>query len=156
MRLANVSILENDLFHIIKKYMYDQDTLFIVDPIYLDTNVYTQRTIRTATKHGANFGWKEHQQLAKVLQKISGDFIYFCRITATRHRNQQGNLTDDTETLARADIEMRGRIDDLYWGHGFYFFDVSLDVGVERIITSFPFEGATPYEESESEVFENE
>lgn len=151
-RLQGVHISNMDIFDVIHKHRRETDTLFIVDPIYLDTNVYKGRTLGTETEHGKEFGWKEHQRLAKELRYIKGDFIYFCRITASRRKNQQNKLIDTPEALHHKDIEMLGRIDDLYWGYGFYYMDVPLDDGtIERIITSFNFEGATPYG-SESKV----
>ena len=142
------------IFDILKKYKQKKDTLFIVDPIYRDANVYTQRRILPNTEHGKDFGWKEHQHLAKELRSIKGDFIYFCRTTATRHKNIEGILLDTQENIRRKDVEMLGRIDDLYWGYGFYYKDVPLDnCTIERIITSFDFDGSTPYGRSnESEV----
>lgn len=153
-RLQNAHISNIDIFDIIKKHKKDTNTLFIVDPIYLDTNVYTDRTIVTKTEHGKDFGWNEHKRLAKMLRSIKGDFIYFCRTTATRHKNKKHELLETPEAIRRKDIEMHGRIDDLYWGYGFYYIDVPLDNGtIERIITSFEFEGSTPYSKpTESEV----
>ena len=145
-RLKHVKITNNDIFSVIKKHKKEKNTLFIVDPIYLDTNVYKSRTLGTKTEHGVEFGWNEHQRLAKELRSIKGDFIYFCRITATRHKNLKNKLVDSPESIRERDIEMKGRIDDLYWNHGFHYIDVPLDNGtVERIITSFPFKGSTPY-----------
>lgn len=43
---------------------------------------------------------------------------------------------------------MKGCIDDLYWGYGYYYIDVLYDKEdntTERIITSFYFSGAQPY-----------
>ena len=43
---------------------------------------------------------------------------------------------------------MKGCIDDLYWGYGYYYIDVLSDEEdntTERIITSFDFSGAQPY-----------
>lgn len=153
-RLAGVDISNMDIFEVLRKHKKDTGSLFIVDPIYLDTNVYKNRTLGTETEHGKEFGWMEHQRLAKELRSIKGDFIYFCRITASRRKNQQNELIDSPETIQRKDIEMLGRIDDLYWGYGFYYLDVPLDDGtIERIITSFDFKGSTPYgSEAESEV----
>ena len=143
-RLKNVSIYNVDIFDIIKKHKKDSNALFIVDPIYLDTNVYKNRTIVTNTKHGKHFGFEEHKRLAKMLRSIKGDFIYFCRITATRYKKNEPLET--SEVISRKDTEMLGRIDDLYWGYGFYYIDVPLNNGtIERIITSFDFNGATPY-----------
>lgn len=153
-RLEGVHITNMDIFDVLRKHKRETNTLFIVDPIYLDTNVYKNRTLGTETEHGKEFGWMEHQRLAKELRSIKGDFIYFCRITASRRKNQQNELIDSPETIQRKDIEMLGRIDDLYWGYGFYYVDVPLNDGtIERIITSFDFEGSTPYgSEVESEV----
>lgn len=145
-RLKNVHITNGDIFDVINRYKRKSNALFIVDPIYLDANVYKNRTIATNTKHGKEFGWNEHQRLARELRSIKGDFVYFCRITASRYKNYQNKLLDSPETLHLKDIEMLGRIDDLYWGYGFFYIDVPLDNGtIERIITSFDFKGATPY-----------
>lgn len=150
-RLQNTEILEMDLFKVINKYRKLPHTLFIVDPPYLDTNVYKGRHVRTKTEHGLEFGWKEHQKLAKLLrlikEKDGNDFIYFCRTTATRKKNQMNQIIITEKALQANDRHMQGMVDDLYYGHGFYYLDVELDNGtIERIITSFPFEGATLYE----------
>lgn len=91
-RLNNVKITEKDIFDIIKKYKNKNNILFIVDPIYLDTNVYTKR--QTQTEHGKEFGFAEHKRLAKELRSIKGDFIYFCRITTTRRKNKKHELIE--------------------------------------------------------------
>lgn len=151
-RLQNVDITIMDILDVLREHKRETDALFIVDPIYLDTNVYKNRTLNKETEHDKEFGWDKHLRLAKELRSIKGDFIYFCRITASRHKNRQNELIDTPETLHLKDIEMQGRIDDLYWGYGFYYIDVPLDNGtIERIITSFEFEGSTLYG-TESEV----
>lgn len=145
-RLQDVHISNADIFDVLRKHKRETDALFIVDPIYLDANVYKNRTLGTETDYGKEFGWKEHQRLAQELRSIKGNFIYFCRITASRRKNQQNELIDPPETLHRKDVEMLGRIDDLYWGYDFHYLDVPLDDGtIERIITSFSFDGSTPY-----------
>lgn len=157
-RLQHTKICEMDIFKIIEKYRKQSDVLFIVDPPYLDTNVYKGRCVRSETSHGTEFGWQEHKKLARLLQLVKknngNDFIYFCRITATRKRNRENQCVMTDAEIASADRYMHGRIDELYWGHGFYYLDVELDNGtIERIITSFPFEGSTLYgKESELEV----
>lgn len=49
--------------------------------------------------------------------------------------------------LDTGDRHLRGKIDDLYWGYGFYYIDIPYDKDgtIERIITSFEFDGAIPY-----------
>ena len=56
------------------------------------------------------------------------------------------------------DRHMLGRIDDLYWGYGFYYIDVpySNDGTIEHVITSFDFDGAKPYGSSVSHPAETE
>lgn len=145
-RMHDVHITNDNLFEVLEKHKNETHALFIVDPIYLDTNVYKSRTLDKEKEHDKEFGWDKHLRLAKELRSIKGDFIYFCRITASRHKNRQNKLIDTPETLHLKDIEMQGRIDDLYWGYGFYYIDVPLDNGtIERIITSFEFEGSTLY-----------
>lgn len=149
-RLQTTVILETDLFKVINKYRKSSNTLFIIDPPYLDANVYKDRLVRNETEHGKEFGWREHLKLAKLLQLISekdgNDFIYFCRITATRKKNKKNQIIISEEELEANDRHMNGMVDDLYYGHDFYYIDVGLNQGViERIITSFPFEGATLY-----------
>ena len=145
-RLQNVKITNMDIFDVLHKHKREPNVLFIVDPIYLDANVYRSRTLGTVTEHGKEFRWEEHQRLAEVLRSIKGDFIYFCRITASRHKIQCNELLDAFETLRRRDIEMHGRIDDLYCDYHLYYMDIPLDNGtIERIITSFDFDGSTPY-----------
>lgn len=153
-RLKTVTITEKDIFDVIKKYRKEGSALFFVDPIYLDANVYQSRVIRTTTSHGTGFGWQEHERLAKELGKIKGNFIYFCRTTVSRRKDKHGNLIDTSDTLRNADIELHGKIDDLYWGRGFYYLDVPMDNGtIERIITNFLFDGSTYYgERNEREV----
>lgn len=149
-RLQNTKIVEADLFKVINKYRALSNALFIVDPPYLDTNVYRGRTVRNETENGKEFGWSEHQKLAKLLSQLKtkngNDFIYFCRITATRKKNKVNHIVSTTKELRSNDQHIKGMVDDLYYGHGFYYLDVELDNGtLERIITSFPFEGATLY-----------
>ncbi len=146
-QLANTEICEMDLFKILERYRKDQNVLFIVDPPYLDTNHYTGRTVCTEEAHGKKFDLKEHKKLAKLLrlakENNGNDFIYFCRITATRRKNKFNQIVSTEKELRKNDNHMRGCIEDLYYGHGFYYKDVELDNGtIERIITSFPFEGA--------------
>jgi len=152
--LKDTKICENDIFKIIGKYKKSDNTLFIVDPTYLDANVYKNRSIRSEATHGKEFGLKEHKKLAKMLyqeNKQGNDFIYFCRTTAKREKyKENGCLKLSTDKLIQNDRHMKGMIDDLYYGHGFYYMDVPLDgETIERIITSFNFEGANLYREGE-------
>lgn len=125
-----------DLIQIIKKNRWKKDVLFVIDPPYLDTDLYN--TV------GKKFGEAEHKNLANLLYLVKknngNDFIYFCRITASKKDQSKSNA-------AEFNIHMKGRIDDLYYDHRFYYVDVELDdTTTERIITSFPFEGATSYD----------
>lgn len=149
-KLQNTVILEQDLFKVIRRYRKEHNAIFIVDPPYLDANVYKGRLVRNKEEHGREFGLKEHQRLAKLLRTIkyedNNDFIYFCRITTTRKKNRENQIVSTAEELHVGDVHMNGMIDDLYWGFGFYYIDVALDNGTtERIITSFPFEGSITY-----------
>lgn len=125
-----------DIFRIIEKYRKQTDVLFIIDPPYLDADLYNSKE--------NEFGQKEHECLAKLLRMVKqnnkNDFIYFCRITAP-HKYQ------NKENSEEYNIDMKGCIDDLYYGQGFYYIDVPYDKDgtIERIITSFDFDGAVPY-----------
>ncbi len=153
-----------DLLKLIGKYRRQKNVLFIVDPPYLDTDYYNNKAKSgdaksddsipgttksdttksdTAESDTAKFGEAEHAKLARLLRLVKqnnrNDFIYFCRITAAKGDQKKPNGEE-------WDRHMKGRIDDLYHGHGFFFVDVDLDdVTTERIITSFPFDGATLY-----------
>lgn len=153
-RLRSVSIQEGDLFRQIQKHRNEAHTLLFVDPPYLDTNCYKGRKISKKTEKEDNFDILEHIQLAKALNSIKGYFMYFCRITATRSSNKNGELTLSQEELAERDTILKTKIDDMYCKKGNYFLDVELnkDKGTERIITNFPFAGATPYFEEEGGV----
>jgi len=134
--LGQVTKLCNaDIFKIIEKYRKQSRVLFIVDPPYLDADLYNPQK--------SEFGEEEHTRLAKLLRLVKqnngNDFIYFCRITAPKRYQNRPN----TEAYNH---HMRGYIDDLYYGHGFYYIDVKLDdTTTERIITTFNFNGATRY-----------
>ena len=148
-----------DLLKIIEKYRRQKNVLFIVDPPYLDTDYYNNKAksddavsdntepddaVSDNTEpDDAKFGDAEHEELAHLLylaKKNNGnDFIYFCRITAAKRDQKKPNAEE-------WDRHMKGRIDDMYHGHGFYYMDVDLDdATTERIITSFDFEDAKPY-----------
>lgn len=123
-----------DIFKIIEKYRKQTDVLFIIDPPYLDADVYNSKDNK--------FGRKEHERLAKLLRLVKNnknDFIYFCRITAPHKYQKKGNSEE-------YNIDIKGCIDDMYYGYGFYYVDVELNsTTTERIITSFKFDGAVPY-----------
>ena len=124
-----------DIFKVIEKYRRQKNVLFIVDPPYLDADLYNLKK--------SGFGEEKHERLAKLLRLVKqnngNDFIYFCRITAPKRYQ----TLDNSEAH---NCHMRGCIDDLYYGHGFFYVDVKLDdTTTERIITSFPFEGAKSY-----------
>ncbi len=131
----DTTIFNLDIFEIIKRYRKQMDVLFIIDPPYLNADVYNSKK--------NEFGQKEHDHLANLLRLVKqnnkNDFIYFCRITAP-HKYQ------NEENFEEYNIDMKGCIDDLYYGHGFYYVDVILNpTTTERIITSFKFDGATLY-----------
>lgn len=135
-RLQNTQIHKRDIFYTLSgKNLPDGRTLLIVDPPYIKTKAYSQNLSRS-----------KHRKLATRLQNLcrkgTFDLVYFCRITA-------GHDKADPAQQAKKelnDVIMKGLVDDLYYNHDLFFIDVPLDNGViERIITSFPFEGATPY-----------
>ena len=151
-RLKKTKILEMDIFKVLDKYMRDDNVLFIVDPpYYLCDDAYKNRRVLKEDKnHGKRFGLKEHQRLAKMLRKTHAcyrnDFIFFCRLTATRKKNRKNQIISTVNEILERDRHIEGTIDDLYRGYGFYYIDVSLDEGtIERIITTFTFDGATEY-----------
>lgn len=163
-RLKNTEIYGVHAFDIIKKHRKDKGTVFIADPPYLDTNVY-EETIKIDKKYSDDekeFGYAEHLMLAKMLrethQRYGNDFIYFCRITVTRVKDQKTKEITNVDELETGDRHMQGRIDDLYWGYGFYYIDVpySSDGTIERIITSFEFDGAMPYGGGQEQTVEEE
>lgn len=150
LRLQNALICETDIFKIISKHRKELNAIFIIDPNYLNANAYQERMIRNPEKYGKAFGLAEHTKLAQLLRRIKeadhNDFIYFCRITATRKKDKNNQAVSTPEELKLADRDLHETINDLYYGFGFYFCDIELDNGTtERIITSFPFQGATPY-----------
>lgn len=149
-KLKDTVIDEKNIFKIINKYRKNPNTLFIVDPNYLNANAYLDRIIKKPEEYGAAFGLNEHKKLAKLLcstkKNWGNDFIYFCRITATLKKDKQNNLVSDTKELEILDRDLKETINDLYYNHGLYYLDVKLDNGIiERIITSFPFEDAISY-----------
>lgn len=147
--LDGVSLHEMDIFKILKKYKPSTDTLFIVDPPYLMCSGYENSNFKTATKEEKKFGLQEHIKLAKELQTAvnnGNDFIYFCRITATRKKDKLNQIILSPAEIKKADNTMKFYIDQLYKGHNFYYTDVKLDNEIiERIITSFPFENGKQY-----------
>ena len=151
-RLQDVEILDEDIFDVLKKHRKTDKCVFIIDPPYLDTSGYEKRIVRNEPSYGKTFGLEQHRNLATILrnikQKEGNDFIYFCRVTATRHKDQKTKQCKNTPTeLAKLDRELQREIGRLYFGRGFYYIDVntSPDGTTERIITSFNFDGATPY-----------
>lgn len=151
-RLQNVGILDMDIFNILRKYRKTDKTVFIVDPPYLDTSGYEKRIVRNEPSYGKTFGLEQHRKLATILrnikQKDGNDFIFFCRVTSTRHKDQKTKQCKNTQQeLAKADRDLQRKIGKLYFGRGFYYIDVntSPDGTTERIITSFPFDGAIEY-----------
>ncbi len=149
-KLKDTVIHEKDIFKVINKYRKNPNTLFIVDPNYLNANAYLDRIIKKPEEYGAAFGLNEHKKLAKLLcstkKNFGNDFIYFCRITATRKKDKKNKVISDPKELEILDRDLKETINDLYYNHGLYYLDVELDNGtIERIITSFPFKDATPY-----------
>ena len=152
LRLQNVEIHDKDIFDVLKKFRKTAKTLFIIDPPYLGTSGYEKRIVRNEPSYGKTFGLEQHRKLATILrnikQKEGNDFIYFCRVTVTRHKDKDTNEYKNTpEELAKMDRNLQREIGRLYFGRGFYYMDVntSSDGTTERIITSFYFDGATPY-----------
>ncbi len=156
-RLQNTTIYSRPALNVIKKYQKEEDTIFIVDPPYLDKDHYKDY-IQTdpAYEDRKAFTFDDHVQLAEMLRtahtQYGTDFIYFCRTTITRIKNRSTKKITNTDKLDSGDRHMQGRIDDFFWGYGFYYVDVpySKDGTIERIITSFDFEGAKPYGEGVS------
>lgn len=135
-RLQNTQIHKRDIFYTLSgKNLPDGRTLLLVDPPYLGTKAYSQ-----------NLSHSKHRKLATRLQNLCRkgtlDLVYFCRVT-------DGH--DKTEAAQQAkkelnDVIMKGLVDNLYFDHGLFFIDIPLDHGIiERIITSFHFDGALPY-----------
>lgn len=151
LRLQNVEIHDKDIFDILKKFHKTDNTVFIIDPPYLGTSGYEKRIVRNAPSYGMTFGLNQHQKLARSLRKIKqggNDFIYFCRVTATRHKDKdKKQCKNSSKELAKMDRALQREIGRLYFGFGFYYTDVNTqsDGTIERIITSFNFEGATEY-----------
>ena len=151
-KLKDTVIHEKDIFKVINKYRKNPNTLFIVDPNYLDANAYLDRIIKKPENYGATFGLDKHKKLAKLLCSIKknygNDFIYFCRITVTRKKDKKNKVISDPEELKILDRDLKEKINDLFYKfkQHLYYFDVELDNGtIERIITSFHFKDATPY-----------
>lgn len=151
-RLQKTEILDLDILQVLGIYKNNRNTLFIVDPPYLDTKGYETRMMRKVPKYGKSFGIEEHRKLAARLLRIKenegNDFIYFCRVTATRHVTTKGKERKNTpEEIAQMDQWLERKIDRMYWGKGLFYIDIQThsDGTTERIITSFNFQGATPY-----------
>lgn len=151
-RLEKTVICGMDILALVRKHKKDRNTIFIIDPPYLDTDIYADKLVTDNPTGKTVFGDNEHKELAKLLRETchmyGNDFIYFCRITSTRRKDSHGKPTISVEELAENDRHLLGRIDDMFWGYGFYYMDVLFnekDGTIERIITSFPFEGAKLY-----------
>lgn len=147
-----VKIGDEDIFVTLKKYRKMSNTLFIVDPPYLDTPGYEDRVVTEEPAYGMGFSLKQHQDLARLLrnikQKNGNDFMYFCRITVNRAVDQTTKEPKKSKKeLEQEDKRLKRKIDRLYPGYDLYYLDVQTlsDGTIERIITTFPFEGATPY-----------
>jgi len=106
-------LCNDDIFKVIEKYRKKENTLFIVDPPYLDADLYNDKK--------NEFGEEKHKHLANLLRLVKknngNDFIYFCRITAPKKYQSK----PDAEAYNR---HMKGCIEDLYWGRGFYYIDI--------------------------------
>lgn len=151
-KLQGIEILDLDIFALLQKNAKSRNTLFVIDPPYLDTAGYEKRITRIDPKYGKRFGLKEHKRLAECLHKLAkngnNDFIYFCRTTATRHKNAKDkSLKETPEEIAKNDRRLQRQIARLYWGYGYYYVDIpySKDGTTERIITSFSFKEAHSY-----------
>lgn len=133
--LNDVVLSKKDIFSVIRKYCKSKEYLLVVDPPYIDTDGYLVYTGTGKTKQ-STLEAKEHKKLAKLLRNGDARFIYFCRITGAN------NWSDD---------ELKGFIDDNYCNYGLYFKDVDISTSdrhiVERIITNFPFEGGSLYDD---------
>lgn len=110
-----------DLLELIPK-KNDADTLIICDPPYPFTGSYND-----------NLSTKQHIKLAKLLNKHRGDFVYFCRLT----ERSQDEIYDSPR--------LRAFITDMFASSNNYFMDIQTRDGLERVITNFNFDGATPY-----------
>ena len=110
-------------------------SLLIIDPPYLHTSVY---------KHNLE-SYSSHKKLAEAIRNKccnNSDFIYFCRITAGHETPNTSK--ESREKRKKKSVILKGEIENLYWGYGFYYKDVPLKNGViERIITNIPFKDAT-------------
>lgn len=152
-RLKNTEICGLHALEILDKHKSDSSTVFIVDPPYLDTSGYENEILidRKYDDDKKKFGYREHVELARLLreahQKYGNDFIFFCRTTITRVKDQKTKDITNLGKLDTGDRHIQGIIDDLYWGYGFYYIDIPYDKDgtIERIITSFEFDGAIPY-----------
>ncbi len=104
-KLQGVKIYDMDIFQIIKRFRKTSNNIFIVDPPYLNTKGYEDRTARTKPDYGMSFGLEQHKELARLLHsciegKHKNDFIYFCRITATREKTKEKKtFKDDPKEL---------------------------------------------------------
>lgn len=152
LELQGVKIGDKDIFVTLKKYRKMSNTLFIVDPPYLDTTGYKDRVVTEEPAYGMEFGLKQHRDLARLLrnikQKNGNDFMYFCRITVNREVDQTTkNPKKSKKELEQEDKRLKRKIDRLYPGYDLYYLDVQTlsDGTIERIITTFPFEGKQQY-----------
>lgn len=147
LRIKDTKLEQKDLFKQIKKHKNETDILMFVDPPYLFTNHYENRTVSDPQEYGTAFDMKQHEKLAKELMGIKGYFVYFCRITATRTKDCHNNLTIPKEQLKQNDLKLKNIIDFLYKYDSTYYLDVPLEKSgaIERIITNFPFEDAKKF-----------
>lgn len=152
LELQGVKIGDKDLFVTLKKYKKMSNTLFIVDPPYLDTTGYENRVVTEEPAYGMGFSLKQHQDLARLLrnikQKNGNDFMYFCRITVNREVDQTTKESRKSKKeLEQEDQRLKRKIDRLYPEDGLYYLDVQTlsDGTIERIITTFPFEDKQQY-----------
>ncbi len=63
-RLKDTEICGIDALEVIRKHIKDNNAIFIVDPPYLDTDVYSKNIDNSAKV----FGYAEHMELAKLLR----------------------------------------------------------------------------------------
>ncbi|MBO5166657.1 MAG: DNA adenine methylase [Lachnospiraceae bacterium] len=120
-----VRLTNKDLLELIPM-KNDKDTLIICDPPYPYTGAYQE-----------NLTIDQHRQLAYLLKKHKGDFIYFCRLTERK----------DNEIFASTRVH--AFITDMFASDEknvtSFFLDIDTRDGMERVITNFNFDGATPY-----------
>lgn len=64
-RFEHVEILNSDFRKVLKKYAYNKEAFFLVDPPYYGCRNYYKN----------EFTWKDHEDLVKLLQKVKGKWM---------------------------------------------------------------------------------